>query len=228
VIRALARLPLARLVRTRRAWLPILGWSALAIVGAIHARMLGFTSGADHVLRGAFGFIVLPLLSYGIVGAALGGSGMRVAVRGLVALGAAPARAALASALAAMCVSAMVCAVVAAIVCLTAHGPSDPPLVWDLPSSFGIALVGGAAYAAYFCAGSAIRRGAMRGAFLAIDWIIGMPGGFGAIFTPRGHVTSLLGGQACFDLSRRASSVILVVLLLAYLALTVRLGRRVR
>ena len=68
----------------------------------------------------------------------------------------------------------------------------------------------------------------MRGVFLALDWIIGAPGGFGAVFTPRGHVMSLLGGQPCFELSRRASSVILVLLMLAYLGLAVRLARRPR
>jgi len=65
----------------------------------------------------------------------------------------------------------------------------------------------------------------MRGVFLALDFVLGAAAGFGSLFTPRAHVTSLLGGQACFELSRRASSVVLVVLALAYLGLAVRLAR---
>jgi hypothetical protein len=225
---ALARLPFACLVRSRRGWLPIVGWSLLALGAAIASRRTGYSSGADHVLRGTFGLVILPLLTYGIVSATLAGVGLRPAVRGLVALGAQPSRAALASVGVAMTASAVVAAVVAAIVCVIAHGHADPPLLWDLPATFGVAFVGGAAYAAYFCAGSAIGRGAMRGAFLAIDYLVGAPGGFGAVFTPRGHVMSLLGGPACFELSPRASSVLLVLLTLAYLALAARLGRRVR
>lgn len=225
---ALVRLPLARLLRAPRGWLPIVGWSLLAIVSALSSRTTGLTSGADHVLRGTFGIVIVPLLTYGVVSATLGGVGLRPAVRGLVTLGASPQRAALASIAVAMAASAVACGVLAALVCVIAHGASDPPLVWDVPASFGVAFVGGAAYAAYFCAGSAIGRGAMRGAFLAIDYLIGTPGGFGSLFTPRGHLMSLLGSSTAFELSRRVSSVMLVVLMLVYLALAVRLARRPR
>jgi hypothetical protein len=224
---ALARLPLARL-RTPRGWLPFVGWSLLAIGAALSARASGLTTGADHVLRGTFALVILPLLTYGIVSATLGGNGLGPSLRGLVAIGGAPQRAALASVGVAMTASALVCGAVAVLVCSIAHGASDAPLVRDLPASFGVAFIGGAAYAAYFCAGSALARGAMRGPFLAIDYIVGAAAGFGSIFTPRAHVMSLLGGPTSFDLSRRASSVLLVVLMLAYLALAVRLSRRAR
>jgi hypothetical protein len=225
---AIARVPLARLLRGRRGRLPILGWGALAIVSAALARVDGLGSGADHVMRGSFGILIVPLLSYTIVSAALGGSGLRAALRGVVAVGAAPARAALASVLLSMFASAVACAVLAALVCLIAHGPRDAPLVSDVFGSSGVAIVAGAAYAAYFCAGSAIGRGALRAVFLVVDWALGALAGFGALFTPRGHVISLLGGPPCFDLSRRASSVILVALGVAYLAMAVRLSRRPR
>lgn len=228
MIVALSRVPLARLTRTRRGWLPILGWTLFAVISAVSSRSAGQVSGADHVMRGTFGVAVLPLLTYGIVSASLGGLGLRPAVSGLVALGAPPPRAALASVIVSMAASALVCGVIAAVVCAVAHGSADPPLAWDLPMSFGVALVGGAAYAAFFCAGSAIGRGAMRGMFLAIDYVIGSAAGFGSLFTPRAHVMSLLGGPQCFELSRRASSVVLVVLVLAYLGLAVRLARRAK
>ena len=225
---ALARVPFARLTRTRRGWLPIAGWALFALVSALSTRSAGLANGADHVMRGTFGFVILPLLTYGIVSATLGSAGLRPAMSGLVALGAPPSRAALVSVLVSMTASALACGVIAVIVCLTAHGSADPPLVWDIPASFGVAFTGGAAYAAFFCAGSAIGRGAMRGAFLGIDYVIGTPAGFGSIFTPRAHVMSLLGGTPCFELSRRTSSVVLVLLVLAYLALAVQLARRAK
>ena len=64
-----------------------------------------------------------------------------------------------------------------------------------------------------FRAGSAIGKGTMRGVLLALDWIIGGGAGVGALITPRGHVTSLLGGPLCAELVQRASSLLLVVLL---------------
>lgn len=228
MIAALSRVSMARLTRTPRAWLPVVGWLLLGIVGALGSRLSAQTTGADHVLRGQFGFVVLPLVAYGIVSATLAGSGLGAAVDGLVRLGASPPKAALASSLVAMTTSAIVTAFLAAVLCVIAHGDHDPPLVLDVPASFGVAFLGGATYAAYFCAGSAIGRGAMRGGLLAVDWILGSTGGAGALFTPRGHVASLLGGQACFELSRRASSVVLFVLMICYLGLAIRFFRRAR
>lgn len=225
MIAALARVPLARLVRAPRGWLSILGWSLLAIVSALSARS---ASGADPVLRGTVGVVVLPLLTYGVVSATLGGAGLRPALRGLVALGASPPRAALASIGVAMTASAVTCGLLAGLVCLIAHTRFDPPLAWDLPATFGVAFLAGAAYAAYFCAGSAVGRGAMRGALLAVDYVVGAAGGFGSLFTPRGHVMSLLGGPAAFELPRRTSSVLLVLLTIVYVGLAVRLARRPR
>lgn len=224
--RAVAFVPLARIARTPRGWAPIAGWCAIVLVAAIGARAAGDTSGATHVLRGTLGYVALPLLAYGVVAAALGGAGLRASIRGVVALGAEPTRAAFASVLAAMACSALGGGILAAVVCAIAHGPADPPLLPDLLASFGVSFFGAGAYAAYFCVGSAIGRGGMRGGLLALDWFFGAPGGFGAIFVPRGHVTSLLGGQACFELSRRTSSVLLFLLLVVWLVVAVRLGRR--
>lgn len=222
---SLARPSLARLTRSRGHLLPIVGWTLFGLLAAVVARSSN-GSGADHVLRGTFAFVVLPLVAYGVVGVVLGGQGLRASLRGVVALGRDPSRAALGSVLTAMAAAAIACGVVGVLVCAIAHGETDPPLARDLPATFGVALVGGAAYAAFFCAGSAIGGGAMRGVFLTLDLLVGMPAGAAALVTPRAHVTSLLGGPLCYELSRRASSVALVVLALAYLALAVVLGRR--
>ncbi len=222
----LARIPALRLARSPRAWLPIVAMTLLAIVVALSTRARGTTTGADHVMRGAFAFLVLPVVAYGVVGATLGGSGLRSGIRGVVALGAAPRSAALASVVVAITMAAAACGVLGALVCALAHGSQDPPLVVDMATSLGIGALGGGAYAAYFSVGSAIGRGAMRGVFLALDWIVGGASGAGALIMPRGHVTSLLGGPLCADLSQRTSSLMLVALLLAYGSLAVLLVRR--
>ena len=146
----LARIPALRLLRTPRGWLPIVAWTLLAIVIALASRARGATTGADHVMRGAFAFLVLPLVAYGVVGATLGRSGLRVGIRGVVALGAAPRSAALASVLVAIVTAAALCGVLGALVCALAHGSQDPPLAVDMAASLGVGALGGGTYAAYF------------------------------------------------------------------------------
>ncbi len=223
----LARQPIARLTRSRRAWVLIAGWAVLAIVSAIVVRARGQTSGADHVLRGGFTRFMFPLLTFAVVGAIVGGAGMRKSIRGMVGLGAKPRSAALATALVAAAACAVTGAVLFAAVCVAAHGPADPPLGADVLASTWIGALGGAAYGAFFSAGASIGRGgAGRGVFLAADFLIGGSAGAGAFFTPRGHVLSLVGGPLCAELSQRASSVVLVLIVLASLGLVAALSRR--
>ncbi len=222
----LARVPALRLLRTPRAWLPIVAFALLGIVVALATRSSGSASGASHVLRGTFSFLVLPLVSFAVVGAVLGRTGLRQGIRGVVALGAAPRSAALASILVAVVMSALIAGLLAASVNVLAHGSHDPPLAGDLAASLWIGALGGAAYAAYFSAGSAIGKGTMRGVFLAFDWIVGGVAGVGALITPRGHVTSLLGGHLCAELTQRASSTALVAIIAAYTLLALFLVRR--
>jgi hypothetical protein len=222
----LARVPALRLVRTPRAWLPIAAWAALALVVALSARAHGGASGATTVLRGTFAFLVLPLVAYAVVGATLGASGLRRGIRGLVALGAVPQQAALASVVTAAAFAAAICGLLATVTCLLAHGAHDPPLARDLFTSLWVGALGGATYAAYFSAGAAIGKGTMRGVLLALDFIVGGGAGVGALVTPRGHVTSLLGGPLCAELSQRASSLVLLVLIVVYGGFAVALGRR--
>jgi hypothetical protein len=224
----LARVPALRLLRTPRAWLPIAAWAAVAVIAAIAARSHGQTTGASHVLTGAFAVLVLPLVAYATVGATLGKAGLRKGLRGVVALGATSHDAALASIGVAVVSSMVLCGLLAALSCVVAHGSHDPPLAFDLFTSVWVGALGGAAYAAYFAVGSAITigKGTMRGVFLALDWIVGSGAGVGALITPRGHVVSLLGGPLCAELSQRASSVLLVMMVVSYGALALVLARR--
>jgi hypothetical protein len=222
----LARVPALRLLRSRRAWGPIVLWALLAIVSAGVARAHGSPSGADHVMRGSFGFLVLPLLTYAVVSAVHGASGLRRGIRGVVALGAPPRDAALASIGVAVVASAVLCALLAAIVSVLAHGALDPPIATDLGTSLWVGALGGAAYAAYFSVGSAIGQGTLRGLFLAFDFIVGSGSGVGALLTPRGHVHSLLGGALVAEVSQRTSSIVLVLLAITYGVVALLLSRR--
>lgn len=217
----LARVPLRRVLRTRRAYVSILGFSLLASVGIAASKAVGMTSTGDHLMRGGFGVFVVPLVSYAVVGSALGGDGLRRALDGVVALGAEPKRAAAATLLVSMVASMAICALLGVFFCLFAHGATDPPLARDLPITFGVAALGGATYGAYFTAGSSFGRSWGRGAFLAADWILGTDPDVLGVVVPRGHLRSLLGGPLVLDASPRVSSVALVFLLLAYAGLAV-------
>jgi hypothetical protein len=223
---ALARIALRRVVGTARTWLPVGGWVAVALLSAIMARMRGASAGADEVMRGTFGFVGVPLVAYAMASAAVAGGGLRPAIRSMVALGAPAKIAALATTLVAMAATALVCVPLAALVCVVAHGPADAPLARDVFASAWVSALGGAAYAAYFVAGSAFAGGAARAFFLIADFFLGAGAGVSSLFTPRGHVQSLLGGPLAAELPQRASFGMLVALVAAYTLLALRLARR--
>ncbi len=209
---ALVQLPLARLLGTPRAWVPIVGWTALAVVAAIVTRQTESAHGADHALLGAYGALALPLLVYGIVAATLGGDGLARACTPLVAFGAPAARVALASIGVAIVTSAILGALLAIAVAACAHGASDPPLARDLVNSAWIGALGAAAYGAYFSFGASFgARGGGRSIALIVDWIFGAGGGVTALLFPRAHLRNLLGGAATLDMSQRGAVIALVL-----------------
>jgi len=220
---ALARPPLARLLRTTRGWLPIAAWAAVAVAFAVTARSGGSVRGADHVLVGGYGGLVLPLLSYAIVGALFGARSLSASIAPLVALGALPARAAAASVLLAMATTALAGLVTAAVVALVAHGSADPPLAGDALESAYAGGLGGAAYAAWFALGASFgRRGGGRALLLVADWLLGSTGSAAALLTPRAHLRNLLGGPAPMDFTQRASAAWLVAIAVACAVLSIR------
>ncbi len=223
---ALARLAGLRVLRTRRTWLPMAAWTGLALGGALLLRTREAFRGADQILRGPYALVIVPLVAYTVAAAAVGGTGLRSAIRPVVALGATTQRAALATTLVAMAAGATLCGLLGFAVSMLAHGAGDAPLARDLFASTWIGALGGAAYAAFFVAGSAIGRGGARALFLIGDFFLGATAGAASIVTPRGHVQSLLGGPLAADLSQRASSGLLVVLAVGYAALAVSLSRR--
>jgi hypothetical protein len=226
VIAALARPSVARLLRGPRAWLGVAPWCVLAFAFALAARERGSAHGADHVLLDTYGALVLPLLSFVIVGASVASRSLRASAAPVVAFGAQPARAAAASIAVAGAGCAVVGAVVAAILAIVAHGTSDPPRLQDAVTSAYVGALGGAAYGAWFSLGASFgRRGGGRVALLALDWILGASGGVAALFSPRGHVRNLLGGAPPMDLSQRASAAALVLFAVTTALVAIRRSR---
>ncbi len=221
---ALLELPLARLRRTPRAWLPVALWSLLAIAAAGILRHASVPSNASEALQSPFGTLALPLLSYAVVGATLGGDGLSRSTRSLVAFGAEPFRAALASIGVAMLVAATLSSLVGLLVATLGHGDGDPPLVRDAFTTVWVAFLGGAAYAFGASFG---KRGGGRAVVLVLDWVFGSAGDTSGALTPRAHLRSLLGGDAVASLSGRASALCLVLLAAAFAWLAARRARRV-
>jgi hypothetical protein len=227
VIAALARPPLARLLRGPRAWFGVVAWCALAFVFAMAARERGSAHGADHVLIDTYGALALPLMSYVIVGATVASQSLRASTAALVAFGAQPARAAAAAIAVAAASCAVVGALVAAAVAVVAHGIADPPRLHDAAASAYVGALGGVAYAAWFSLGASIgRRGGGRVVLLVVDWILGATGGAAALASPRGHLRNLLGGVPPLDVSERSSAAALALLAIACAAAAVTRARR--
>lgn len=222
----LARVPAFRLARTKRAWLPVAGYALLSILIAFVAGRSGGASGTDHVMRGTFRWLIVPLVAYAVVSAALGGMGLKRAVRGVVFLGAQPRRAAMETVLVASIASAISTGVLAFVVTLLSHSATDAPLAGDLFASTWVSALGGLAYGAYFCAGAAIGNGTPRGLFLAFDWIVGSGTAGLAFLTPRAHLAALMGGSLCADLSARTSSIVLLAYTAIFTAVAVWFVRR--
>jgi hypothetical protein len=220
------RLPLARLTRTPRGWIPVLAWAALAVVSAIVLHRTG-TSATGGALEIIFGQLALPFIAFAIVGAVLGGDGLTRSIRPLVAFGASPARVALAAIGVAVVASAVVAGVLGAVIAVVSHGASDPPVARDALTSAWVAGLGAASYAALFAAGASFgKRGGGRLAALVVDLVLGSGTGAAALLAPRAHVRSLLGGDGVMGLPGRGSAVVLIVLTGVFVGVAVGRSRR--
>lgn len=223
----LATAPALRILRTRSLWLALAGWTLLAVAVAAAARSGDTPLGATRVLLGVFGRVVLPLVTYAVVGAAIGPRSLRAAIDPLVAFGASPIPAGIGVVAVAAIASAACSAALAAAVAAIAHGPGDPARAFDAAASAYAAGLGAAAYAALFALGAAFgRRGGGRPVLLFVDALLGAQTGAAAVFVPRGHLRNLLGGAPPMNFPERASAVALVLLAVAFTALALRRVRR--
>jgi hypothetical protein len=226
VISTVAALPLSRLTRVPRAWVPVLAWAALAVVSALVLRRSG-TSATGGALEAIFGGYALPLLTFTVVGGVLGGDGLARSTRPFAAFGAPPAGVAAVTVGVAVVASALVAALVGAAVAALSHGSTDPPLALDALTSAWVAALGAAAYAAFFSFGASFgRRGGGRAVALVVDWVLGASTGAAGLPVPRAHVRSLLGGDAVMALSGRVSALALVAIVVVFGALAAGRARR--
>jgi len=213
VAAALARPTVTRLVRSPRSWFALGGWFAVGVAFALAERIHGATHGADRVLVGPFGGLVLPLLAYALVGAAFGGRSIATTGAALLRFGAHPAGVAGASLGVAIAACGAASAITAVVIAVGAHGAGDPPIVRDAFASAYAAALGGLAYGAWFGLGATFGKGGGgRTALLVLDWILDATGSAPSLLCPRSHVRNLLGGAPPLDLSERASAVALAVL----------------
>ncbi len=225
---ALIGLPVARLRRTPRAWLPVALWSLLAVGATTLLHHAPIPSNASEALQSPFGAFALPLLAYAVVGATLGGEGLSRSTRALVAFGATPFRVALGSIAVAMVVAGALSSIVGLLVAVLGHGEGDPPLLRDALATAWVAFLGGAAYGGAFAFGSSFgKRGGGRAVVLALDWVLGSGSETAALITPRAHLRSLLGGDAVASLSGHASALCLVSFAAVFAWLAARRARRV-
>jgi hypothetical protein len=224
---ALGRLSAARIVRSPRVWITLGAWAALVLGFAVTARAQGWAHGADRVLDSVYGALALPFIACALVGAAFGGRSLVSSTAPLVAFGAAPWRAALASIGVAVLATAFLGAGLAALVALIAHGVADPPPVRDAVVSAYVGGLGGAAYGAWFATGATIgRRGGGRLVLLGVDWLLDAAGGSTALVTPRAHLKNLLGGVSPMNVSERSSALALLMLTAIGILVAMRMARR--
>jgi hypothetical protein len=227
VIAALLRPTVARLCRTSRTRLVVGAWCAVGIAFAVGARARALGHGADQVLVGGYGELVLPLLCYSLVGAALQTRSLSKSIAPLVALGAVPARAAAVGVAISFCACALVGSLLAAASTLIAHGSADPPLSHDVLASAYAGALGGAAYGSWFVFGASFgAAGLGRTLFLALDWLLDALGGAAALVTPRSHVRNLLGGLPPMEWPERWSAFALLGLTIGYALISVYRVRR--
>ncbi len=227
MIPVLARLPVARLVRSPRTWIAAGAWSALAVAVAVGARSQGSAHGADHVLLDAYGMLVLPVLAYALVGATFGARSISASTAPLVAFGASPARAAGVAIAVASVACTLSAAALAALIALVAHGVADPPRARDAVTSAYAGALGGAAYASWFALGAGLgRRGGGRALLLVLDWLLGASGSAAGLMTPRVHLRSMLGGPPPMGLSERASAAALMTMAVVYGFVAMRRARQ--
>ena len=217
---ALVQIPLRRGVDIRRALLPVAGLAAVAFVAARLARDLAHP--ADGVLLQTVAPLVIPLATFAVVRATLGGRSLADAGELLLFFGARPRAVAAVHVLVAAFLAALAAVLATIVALVTVHAAPD-----DLLRSSALAALAGAAYGAVFAAGASFgRNGGGAVVFLAVDAVLGAGTTAVAALTPRSHLRGLFGGVPPGDVSSRGSCVALVVMIaLALLVGTFRAGR---
>jgi hypothetical protein len=219
--RAGLRLGLSRLTRPSSLVGIGVAFASVALVSLLLRRAAPH-SAPDRALTGiALGF-VLPLLAYGSVARALGGTRLDASVEELARYGANRRPLALGLSLAPMLVLALGGALLAALAVVVTRAPADPRLASDLAVSSWIGALGGMAYVACFSFGSTFfSRGGGRFWALVLDWTLGAGTTAVALPWPRAHVMNLLGAAPVLAMPQWSATLGLFVLSVGFLALAV-------
>jgi hypothetical protein len=166
---------------------------------------------------GFYASIALPFLAYSVLSGVLGRDGLGRAGLPFANFGAPPGKVAFWTVAIAVAVSAILGGGLGAAVDAIGHGPLDPRPMQDAVRALGAGAIGGAAYAALFAMGASLgTRGFGRSIFLVLDWAFGNGVDASALFTPRAHVRSLLGGAAPLEVPGRVSYVVLALMVVMF------------
>lgn len=199
---------------------------AAVLIGALIERRMSSLLAADRALLGIVFGVVVPLIAWGALARVTAGRRLEESVREIARHGANRRLATLGVVLLAGVVVAFASVLLTLLAVLATRFPSDPRLLSDLVTSGWIALVAGAAYAAWFALGSTLgRSGGGRGWLLVIDWLLGAGVGVLALPWPRAHAANLLGAAPVLGMPQWAATASLVVLGLSYAALSVLRSR---
>jgi hypothetical protein len=200
-----------RLLRRPSVLLAVLGL-ALAVVGALIERRAGEAGAVDRALAGTFR-LVIPLVTFGVVGMATGRGRLREAAWPAARFGLSRRDVTLGIVAATCAAAAALGALLALVSVVSAYAPGGEPLVSDALISAFVGALTGAAYAGWLAFGSTFfRRGGGLWAVLAADFLLGASTGpAGAVF-PRGHAQNLLGGAPPLGLPQPASTAALLAI----------------
>lgn len=201
----------------------LLGLSVLiaALLAYLERRAGG--AAVDRALtRDTFG-ILLPIVGYSIFQRATRGGRLDSSARVVARHGVSGRAAWLGAALPPTALLALLgmAFAVAAVCC--ARGLGDPELARDLWQSTWVGALAGAAYGAWLAFGSDFGRfGAGRKWVLLADLLLGSVSGKVALFWPRAHIRSLLGGEPLLGLSQGTALAVLLASTVTVLLVALR------
>ena len=219
-----ARLGAGRL-RVRASWIVALLAVLCAAALAVVHRGPEPLAAPDRALIAIFRYVI-PLVAFGVVSLATARQKLALSVWCFARHGVPRQGLAFGVASAAALSSAALCWACAAVGLVVAYG-GRAGLAADLLTTTPIALLGGAAYAAWFALGAAfLRAGRGKLVVLLVDFTLGAGSGVVAALFPRAHLRSLIGGERVMDLPQANSSVLLLAMTIALIAVAAqRVGR---
>lgn len=217
-----SKMALARLKDTRTVVTFVVALVAVIVIALVERRASS-AGAADRTLAAVFRFIV-PLSVIVLSGTATGSMSLRESAWPASRFGHPRSSVALGILLTTAAASILLSVVVSIVALVASRAGADPgraalPLPSDLLTTGWIAVLAGAAYAAWLGLGATFgKKGGGRVWFLVVDFFLGGAGAAGVVL-PRGGITHLIGGEAPFGLPQEASSAIVPAVAIVCLAL---------